>query len=117
MTEEEKRLAKIIGVAISKRRKLSGFTQDEVAEKLNLGKQAISRIERGAVIPTVTRLIRFAEIFSCPVDALLVESSNRSDDQGKLLSEMISSLPETERAAVIEIVQKISDVFGKRKTA
>lgn len=117
MTEDERRLAKIIGAAISKRRKLAGFTQDEVAEKLNLGKQAISRIERGTVIPTVTRLICFAEIFSCPVDALLVESSNRADDQGKLLSEMIAPLPESERLAVIEIVRQISDVFGKRKTA
>lgn len=117
MTEEERRLAKIIGVAISNRRRLSGFTQDEVAERLNLGKQAISRIERGTVIPTVARLIRFAEVFSCPVDALLVESSNRSDDQGKLLSEMISTLSEAERGAVVEIVRKISDVFGKGKTA
>lgn len=112
MTEEERRLAKIIGAAISKRRKLAGFTQDEVAERLDIGKQAISRIERGAVIPTVTRLVSFAEIFSCPVEVLLVESSNRTDDQGKLLAEIITNLPEAKRLAVVDIVRRISDVFG-----
>lgn len=113
MVEEERRLAKIIGVAISKRRKLAGFTQDEVAERLDIGKQAISRIERGAVIPTVARLVHFAEIFSCPVEALLVESSNRANDQGKLLAEIIANLPEAKRLAVVDIVRRISDAFDK----
>lgn len=114
MNEEEKRLAKVIGVAIAKRRKLAGLTQDEVAESLDIGGEAVSRIERGIVIPTVARLVRFAEVFSCPVEELLVESSDRSDDQSKVISSIITRLPSEERASVVEIVRRISELLGKK---
>lgn len=114
MNEEEKRLAKVIGAAIAKRRKLAGLTQDEVAESLDIGGEAVSRIERGIVIPTVARLVRFAEIFACPVEELLVESSDRSDDQGKVIASLIASLPSEERSSVVDIVHRLSELLKKK---
>ena len=116
MEEDEKCLAKVIGMAIAKRRKLSGFTQDEVAEALEIGGEAVSRIERGVVIPTVARLVRFAEIFGCPVDELLAESSDRADDQGKVIASLIAHLPPEDRASVIEIIRSISAMLEKKSS-
>lgn len=114
MNEEEKRLAKVIGSAIAKRRKLAGLTQEEVAENLDIGGEAVSRIERGIVIPTVARLVRFAEVFDCPIEELLVESSDRSDDQGRVIASLIARLSSEERASVVEIVRSISEMLDKK---
>lgn len=115
MNEEEKRLAKVIGAAIAKRRKLAGLTQEDVAENLDIGGEAVSRIERGIVIPTVARLVRFAEVFNCPIEELLVESSDRSDDQGRVIASLIARLSSEERASVVEIVRSISVMLEKAK--
>lgn len=108
----EQELAKAIGNAISKRRKAVGLTQEEVAERLSIGNEAVSRMERGTVVPTVARLVELAEIFDCPVADLLVASSTRPDDQSRLLAALIEKLSDRDRAFVVEIVEKLSCHLG-----
>ena len=50
---------KAIGKAIAKCRKTAGLSQEEVAEKLKIGNESVSRMERGIVMP-----IPLAEILS-----------------------------------------------------
>lgn len=109
MKAEELDLAKIIGNAIAKRRKATGLTQEQVAERLSIGNEAVSRIERGTVIPTVVRLIELAEIFDCPVADLLIASSTRADDQSSLIAAQIGRLSNRDRMLVLELVEKLSD--------
>lgn len=104
----EQELAKTIGNAISKRRKAVGLTQEEVAERLSIGNEAVSRMERGTVVPTVIRLVELAEIFDCPVADLLVASSTRPDDQSRLLAALIEKLSDRDRILVVEVVEKLS---------
>lgn len=40
-------LAKNVGKAIGRQRNQAGFTQEQVAEHLNIGMEAVSRMERG----------------------------------------------------------------------
>lgn len=108
MRVTERDLARAIGSAISKRRKSAGLTQEHVAERLNIGSEAVSRMERGTVIPTVARLVELADIYGCPVADLLVESSNRSDDQSRIIGGMLKKLSDSDRALVLEIVEKLS---------
>ena len=65
-------------------------------------------MERGTVMPTVARLVELADIFNCPVGELLIESSNRSEDQGKLIVNIINKLSKKDRAFVLEIVEKLA---------
>lgn len=108
MKIEERELAKVIGNAIAKRRKAVGLTQEEVAERLSIGNEAVSRMERGTVVPSVARLVELAEIFGCPVADLLVASSTRPDDQSRLLAALIEKLSDRDRTLVLEIVEKLS---------
>lgn len=108
MKIDEQELAKTIGRAIAKRRLKCDLTQEEVAEHLNVGNEAVSRMERGTVMPTVARLVELADIFQCPVGDLLIESSGRSEDQSKLISNLITALPKADRVFVLEIVEKMS---------
>jgi transcriptional regulator with XRE-family HTH domain len=50
---EETNLAKIVGLAIARQRMLRGLTQEQVAEQLGIGGEAVSRIERGIVMPNI----------------------------------------------------------------
>lgn len=70
-------LAKSVGKAISHKRIQAGFTQEQVAEHLEIGMEAVSRMERGIVVPTVVRLAELAQLFGCELADFLRETSNR----------------------------------------
>lgn len=59
------------GEKLSLLRKQHGMTQLELAEKLNLSRQAVSRWERGTAEPSTENLVRIAALFGVPVDALV----------------------------------------------
>lgn len=50
-----------IGVLLKQARKEAGFTQEQVAKKLNTGKSAISRIENHAEDIRLSTLINYAQ--------------------------------------------------------
>ena len=55
-------------------RKIFGFTQLEIAEKLNYSDKAISKWERGESLPDVETLKKLADIYGVTVDFLLTEN-------------------------------------------
>jgi transcriptional regulator with XRE-family HTH domain len=107
-------LSTTIGRCIAYRRDRAGLTQDQVAERLQIGPEAVSRMERGITIPTVTRLAELAEIFQCGIDELLVESSTRTSDQAEHIASMLMTLPEADRAMLVEVVNKICERLKER---
>ncbi|MCP1772469.1 transcriptional regulator with XRE-family HTH domain [Neisseria perflava] len=96
---------KAIGKAIARQRQKSGFTQEQIAEKLEIGNETISRIERGIIMPNVMRLIELAEIFNCSASDLLGESSPRTQDQSSYVDSLISSLDAEDRMLMIRMVE------------
>lgn len=59
------------GKALSKLRKKADMTQSEVADKLNLTRQAISKYERGESFPDISVLVMISEMFGLTVDKLI----------------------------------------------
>ena len=55
---------------LSLRRK-SGFSQEELAEKLNVSRQAVSRWEMGETMPDAKNLLELSDIFGVSIDSLL----------------------------------------------
>ena len=60
-----------IGKRIAQHRKRMGLTQDQLAEKLGITAQAISKWENDLSCPDITILPKLADIFSTTTDALL----------------------------------------------
>lgn len=102
---DQKQLAGTVGRAISKQRVRSGLTQEAVAEQLGVGNEAVSRIERGIVMPNITRLLEFADIFGCEAADLLSEVSPLVDDQASRISHLLASLNQSDRQLVVELVE------------
>ena len=61
-------------------RKKNGLTQEDVAEKLGVTRQAIAKWERGESSPDVEFCIKLAELYGTTVDALLCNSYITEDD-------------------------------------
>lgn len=109
-------LAVVVGRAIAKQRVVSGLTQDKVAERLGIGLEAVSRMERGVVIPTVVRLFELADIFQCEAADLLTEASSRSNDQASRLNQLLSRLSTTDRTMLLEVFERLSARLTRRQT-
>lgn len=56
-------------------RKKYGYTQNEIAKKINYSDNAVSRWERGELAPSIEVLQSISEVYSIEVDALLRENS------------------------------------------
>jgi len=104
---EEKQLAVVVGRAIAKQRKRCGLTQNEVAEKLGVSFDVVSRTERGVVMPGLARLMQFAAIFDCETAELLTETSTRSTDQASRMADLISDLNHTERLLIMNMIEQL----------
>lgn len=100
-------LTHVIGRAIAKYRQAKGLTQAELAEILGIGNDAVSRMERGTIVPTVTRLIELAEIFDCEAADLLTDSSNRPQDQARQLYALLLQLDYNDRLELIDIIKSL----------
>ncbi|HBN8223122.1 TPA: helix-turn-helix transcriptional regulator [Pseudomonas aeruginosa] len=110
---DQKALAEAVGRAIAKQRVRCKMTQEEVAERLGVGNEAVSRIERGIVIPNIARLFDFASIFNCNAAELLNETSLRPDDQATRISGLLGALDESDRQLVVEMVERLSERLGR----
>lgn len=59
---------KTIGQKIKERRKMLGITQECIADILNVNPSHISNIENGRANPSLTALVKIANILECSVD-------------------------------------------------
>ena len=52
-------------------RKLNGYSQEQIAEKINISRQAYSKWESGATIPDIEKCASLAEVYGTTVDSLI----------------------------------------------
>ena len=110
-------LAKAVGRAIARQRQRAGLTQEQVAEHLNIGMEAVSRMERGIVVPTVIRLAELAQLFHCELADFLRETSNRPTEQGIVLSQQLARLDDADRLLLLETVERLVDRLAEPKSS
>lgn len=60
-----------IGEQIKEHRKHGGWTQKELAERLNVSDKTISSWETGRTYPELTLLVELSELFNVSLDSLL----------------------------------------------
>ena len=74
-------------------RKNKGFTQEELAARLNVVRQTVSKWEKGQSVPDSEMLVRLAEIFEVPVSQLL-GGPIEPDAQPDALAEQLARINE-----------------------
>ena len=85
---------KKIGVRIANRRKELKFTQEQIAEHMNVSIQMISNIERGNKAIKIDNLLKLCDILQISTDYILTGKRTNAD-YGHLASK-IAQLPESD---------------------
>ena len=62
-------------------RKAANMTQSDLAEKLNVSRQAVSRWEMGTAMPDVENLIVLSDLFSVTLDDLLKNKEDAPEEE------------------------------------
>lgn len=65
-----------IGARIQRLRAANGLTQEQIAEKLNVSRQSVSKWELDTAIPETEKVILMSKLFSVSIDQLLLEETD-----------------------------------------
>lgn len=91
-------------------RKAKGLSQMKLAEKMNVSRQAISRWETGAAIPSSENLKYLSDLYSVSLDYLLSDSADAPEQNRR-----ISNEPDGEMVTISDSAD--GGKKGKQKTA
>lgn len=96
----EQKLARQLGTTLAHMRVKHGYTQEQVAERLDVTVETISRFERGTVLPTLPRLVELADVYAVPISQLLRSGSTRPSDVAEEIAHTLSRLSDADRVWV-----------------
>ena len=115
---QRKQVAQAAGAGIARVRARAGLTQESVAESLGIGIgiEAVSRLERGVVDASVSRLVELAELFGCGMAELLLPGSSRPTDQAMAIAQEIGGLPPKDHEALVQIVRHLVELLSPKPT-
>lgn len=81
MREEKKAVCRSLGEALKAlHRTEKQMTQEFIAETLGVSRQAVSKWENGTSDPSASNLCALAKLYGVPVEELLHETQEESED-------------------------------------
>lgn len=107
--------AKIFGTNVQRRRKILGMTQEELAERLDIGQQSLSRIERGTMSPKFERLAAFADLLHCTVAELFLCEKNSIGDMENMIANILQDANAEEKCSILDFVSHAVSMFRKHR--
>jgi len=109
----EKQLAREVGQIIATRRKAMKFTQAELAERMEIEKETVSRIETGHIAPTLARLAQIAKLLDCEISDLLKISTPDVSDQALAFMNRMENLSDSQKTILLDLFGKVALAMGK----
>ncbi len=104
---ENKQLLKEIGERVNLRRKVLGYTQEQLAEKINVSVQMISNLELGKKAIRPENIIKICDTLEISTDYLLTGSdSNRKISV--IMHKLNSLSPES-----LNLIEQLVDLLSK----
>lgn len=101
----------ILAEKIMNLRKKNGWSQEELAEKLNISRQSVSKWESGASIPDIDKIIAMSGIFGVSTDYLLkdgLEKEQASETEDVYEAPQLRSVSLDEANAFMNLTKKLS---------
>lgn len=62
---------------LSRLRSIHGYTQEEIAEKINISRQAYAKWESGATVPDIEKCSLLADVYGITIDSLIKSDTSR----------------------------------------
>lgn len=95
---------------LQKLRKASNITQEQLADKLNVSRQAVSKWESGASYPEMDKLIQMSKIFNCSLDDLV-----NDEETDKTIFKNQATKRNLYLDSFMEFINKSINMFSKMK--
>lgn len=76
---------------LQKLRKENGYSQDELAEKLGISRQAISKWERSESSPDTDNLIELAKLYNVSLDELIYGKEISEEEKQEIVQEVVEN--------------------------
>ncbi len=103
----------ILADKIIKLRKQSGWSQEELAEKMNISRQSVSKWESTNSIPDLNRIIMLAEIFDVTTDFLLKDEYETFDSVTESKEPSITQITLEQALKYVENKMEVSSLVTK----
>lgn len=98
------------------RRHALGLTQAQVAERLSLDTETVSRFERGKHVPSLATLERLASVLVTSVADLIAEESHEPNDHALIISSWMAKLRPEDRRFAQDLLKQCCDYLATRNT-
>lgn len=92
---------------LAARRKALGWTQEYLAQHLDVDTETISRFERGVTIPSIKTLEKLAGLLSVTACELLAQEPPTAATNTEVIARFLETLPEADQAYVMETVRSL----------
>ena len=110
--DSEKKLRERLGRELRKARLAQGLTQSDVAERVETDPETVSRFERGATLPSLTRLLDLAEALDVTIASLVGAASPRSADELDEVRRLVATLPVKERRLATALLRAVVETLA-----
>lgn len=104
---ENKQLLKEIGERVNLRRKTLGYTQEQLAEKINVSVQMISNLELGKKAIRPENIVKLCDTLEISTDYLLTGSD--SNRKISVISSKLNTLPPES----LKVIEQLIDLLSK----
>lgn len=110
-----KQLAKQLGARIALRRRERGWTQAELAEKLQVETETVSRFERGHAMPSLKRLAFAAHMLDVSLADLVGGASQLAGDTAAELMEILKEVTPRQRMVLLQVIRTVAAEYLETK--
>ncbi len=93
----------VLSEKLIKLRKGRGWSQEDVAEKLGISRQAVSKWESSAALPDIDKLYRIAKLYGVSADYLLDDRAESAEKASDIPSDDARTISLSDAAEVIKV--------------
>ncbi len=105
---------KEIGIKIQELRRKKGFTQEQLAEMIDLSTNHLSAIERGVYGVKLDMLVKIIDCLDCTADDLFYGSiKNSYKAKSSKISDKIDQLSPKDQAHILEVLELMVNNISK----
>ena len=91
-------------------RKARGWSQEELAQQINVSRQALSKWESGTSVPDTENVVALSRLFGVPTDYLLLDEM---EEPGRTCGDTLH-LGRDDRLHVLQLQLRRIELYGKR---
>ena len=113
-SNETLELASALGRNIAMRRKQLSWTQSQLAERVNVDAETISRFERGVHLPSLPTLYKLAITMMVNIGDLVSTPALAEPNDSDVFNTLMRNLSEDNRKFILKIVRECTDHFQPR---